>query len=166
MVDPESADRNLSGLVTTGQIRGGDVASLGGEIASSSLFSLQQVLQRNDTKAIGAALSSLAARVQRRDIAALRVLDDWIASSPRLAELFHAHRLTTPGEMSGDRDVKLLGVLRTFSYLIPRVKNDEHARDVWHQVAREWASSFLRCFRGGRVNQVSLCILYSVQKRP
>lgn len=145
-------DRNASGLLTTGRMRGGDAAGLGGDAASSSLFALQQVLQRDNSKAIASALASLVSRAYRRDYV---VLDEWIRSSPRLAELFSKGSRDT--ELSGDRDARLMSTLRTFSVALDRISNDDHARDVWHRVSRDWSGIFVRCLRGGGAKHVGLC---------
>ncbi|KAJ8611183.1 hypothetical protein CTAYLR_003567 [Chrysophaeum taylorii] len=148
-------DRNASGVVTTGRMRGSDAGELGGEALSSSLFALQQVLQRENGEAISAALNSLATRVLRRDAAAIRVVDAWIASSPRLTELFRAASLF-PEEPTA--------VLRAFRCAFARIRNDEHARDAWHRVAREWGAMVARCLRG-REAGVALEALESAVRR-
>lgn len=112
---------NASGIPTRDELDAKAAATLQANVAVSSLYAVQQVIQRGTSEAIAAALGELASRASRRDREALRVVDDWIAASPRLAEIFQCR----PDD----------AVLRMFIVLLNRM---DDAREVWQRVAREW----------------------------
>ena len=74
---------------TSGRLRGADM--LDASEAASSLFALQQVLQRDDAPATTKALRALTNGIRARDDNAKQTCAEWARSSPRLAELFHAY---------------------------------------------------------------------------
>ena len=128
---------------TSGALEFGAAASLlSSEASASSLFTLQQLLQRDDCGAIGEALSTFAFRVLRREAAAVVVADAWVAASPTLGEVFRAFRLRG-GHMD---DAKTLGCFRALGALLPRLDAPE-AGAVWFACARDWGPQIQKCLR-------------------
>ena len=128
---------------TSGALDFGAAASLlSSEASASSLFTLQQLLQRDDCGAIGEALSTFAFRVLRREAAAVRVADAWVAASPTLGEVFRAFRLRGgPAD-----DAKTLGCFRALGALLPRLDAPK-AGAVWFACARDWGPQIQKCLR-------------------
>ena len=88
---------------TSGRLRGADM--LDASEAASSLFALQQVLQRDDAPATTKALRALTNGIRARDDNAKQTCAEWARSSPRLAELFHAY--SAPGGRDADSKTAL-----------------------------------------------------------
>ena len=98
---PDEHGRLIGEAHTSGRLRGADM--LDASEAASSLFALQQVLQRDDAPATTKALRALTNGIRARDANAKQTCAEWARSSPRLAELFHAY--SAPG--GRDADAKL-----------------------------------------------------------
>ena len=91
--DGREGERTSSGKATAQSLGGWTAVRLDETASTSSVFALQQVLQRDDGEAIGRALGHLSARVAAKDQGATAVLEAWVASSPKLAELSRARGL-------------------------------------------------------------------------
>ena len=87
--------------------------------AASSLFALQQVLQRDDAPATTKALRALTNGIRSRDANAKQTCAEWARSSPRLAELFHAY--SAPG--GRDADSKTAACFRTLATMLPSYRS-------------------------------------------
>ena len=127
---------------TAAPLEASRAARLSGLESASSLYALQQVLQRDDGAATGDALSAFARGVHGRDAAVLAVADAWAARSPHLGELCRAFR----ARCGPSDDAKALGCLRALAALLPRLPA-AGAAAVWATVAREWGAACQKSLR-------------------
>ena len=116
---------------TSGRLRGADM--LDASEAASSLFALQQVLQRDDAPATTKALRALTNGIRARDDNAKQTCQAWARSSPRLAELFHAY--SAPG--GRDADAKTAACFRTLATMLPLLPKPD-AMHCWALAAKTW----------------------------
>ncbi|KAJ1452091.1 hypothetical protein M885DRAFT_329642 [Pelagophyceae sp. CCMP2097] len=127
--DGREDEVNSAGVATAEHVRGS--LGLGSDAAATSLYALQQVLQRDDADATAAALGRLAQNAAKKDEQALEVLDGWVRSSPRLAELFRAHAQCKT-------DTHLVAMFWCLRQALPRIRDDGAALEVWRRAANDW----------------------------
>ena len=140
---------------TSGRLRGADM--LDASEAASSLFALQQVLQRDDAPATTKALRALTNGIRARDANAKQTCAEWARSSPRLAELFHAY--SAPG--GRDADSKTAACFRTLATMLPLLPKQD-AISCWALAAKTWG--LVRALRSSRHKDSRRAALEALEK--
>ena len=140
---------------TSGRLRGADM--LDASEAASSLFALQQVLQRDDAPATTKALRALTNGIRARDENAKQTCQAWARSSPRLAELFHAY--SAPG--GRDADSKTAACFRTLATMLPLLPKPD-AMHCWALAAKTWG--LVRALRSSRHKDSRRAALEALEK--
>jgi len=130
--------RLLGEAHTSSALDGSTASQLDAAAAASSLFALQQILQRDDAAQTAAALDALARGVRSRDAAAVATASAWASSSPRLAELFRRRN-------SREDDASTLAKYRVLAAMLPTLADPVAA---WSFAARDWGSFLQKHVRG------------------